>query len=71
MSEEIMEIVDEERAEFTVTCRTEGCENADIGIVVECGISVIDSDSGARVMCGPCGARITDVALLVDNGILE
>lgn len=38
--------------ERTVTCRTEGCENADIPIVLE-----VDQ----LVMCGVCGEFITDI----------
>lgn len=39
--------------EHTVTCRTEGCENENIGIVVESPSQVI--------LCGPCGQQITDI----------
>lgn len=47
-----------------VTCRTEGCGNADIGIDLD--ITMTDVVTGETVtipaMCGVCGQRITDIA---------
>jgi hypothetical protein len=38
----------------TVTCRTEGCENSGRPITLDVAV-------GGSVVCGPCGADITDV----------
>lgn len=38
-----------------VTCRTDGCENANIGIE-------LFHDPDGSVMCGPCMQPITDIA---------
>ena len=38
----------------TVTCHTEGCENCNIPIVIDC-------DPDGIVMCGPCGNLISDI----------
>lgn len=45
--------------EYTATCHTEGCGNADIPISM-----VYDDDFGplSGVYCGPCGQEITDLA---------
>jgi len=37
---------------LTVTCKTDKCENSNIGIELE--------DPEATVICGPCGQEITD-----------
>ena len=36
-----------------VTCRTEGCENA--------GYTLVLSNPGNTVICGPCGQQVTDI----------
>lgn len=41
--------------EYTATCRTEGCENENIGIVVPA--AAIDP----CVICGACEVKITDL----------
>ncbi len=38
---------------YTVTCHTEGCENADIPIV-------LSMPEGCAVMCGVCAQTISD-----------
>lgn len=48
-----------------VTCRTEGCENADVGIDVG-DLTSVNPDTGETetvdsVVCGPCGQPITDI----------
>jgi hypothetical protein len=41
-----------------VTCHTEGCQNAGITIFVTA------QEESLLVICGPCGAPITDVDVL-------
>jgi hypothetical protein len=41
--------------EMTVTCRTPGCDNADVPLV----LTVVQPP---YVVCGVCGQQITDVA---------
>lgn len=36
-----------------VTCRTEGCENE--------GYTLVLSQPGHTIICGPCGQPITDI----------
>ena len=43
-----------EYQEMTVTCHTENCENAEIGIVVQAALP------DCFCVCGPCGNEITD-----------
>lgn len=43
------------------TCHTEGCENAEIPI----NVLILDEEgnpSSGTIVCGPCGATITDVS---------
>lgn len=47
-----------------VTCHTDGCLNAGVGI--ETDLTYPDPDTGQRetithVVCGPCGQPITDI----------
>lgn len=46
--------------EFTVTCHTEKCDNAEISIVIE------SEDTEPIVICGVCSQAITDI---VPNGV--
>lgn len=52
------DLVFPDKADFDVTCHTEGCENAEIVIRVS---AVADSP---HVVCGPCGIQIEDVTPL-------
>lgn len=36
-----------------ITCRTVGCENA--------GITIVLNKPGQVIVCGPCGQQITDI----------
>lgn len=40
-------------AHHAVTCRTEGCENADVTLIL--------TSPGHAVICGPCGQQIIDI----------
>lgn len=46
-------------ADFNVTCRTPGCENQDVTILVTASVD------NTLVMCGPCATLITDVVPVV------
>ena len=46
----------------TVTCHTEGCENA--GQPIDLDLTYTDDEGNTQTMgasCGPCGQPITDV----------
>ena len=43
---------------FNVTCHTENCENAEIGIEIP------SYDEQPIVICGPCAQPITDIVAL-------
>jgi len=47
--------MDEELKTVTVTCRTPGCENADVPITLEVPVDV------SRVYCGACSTIAGDV----------
>jgi hypothetical protein len=49
-----------EYIEYTATCRTEGCENQNIGLVVPA------SATDPCVICGPCEVQITDLVPVVE-----
>ncbi len=50
-----MEDVEIEMLPHLLTCHTEGCDNADIPILV-------DMPVGGGAACGPCGQVITDIS---------
>lgn len=50
-----MDSLDFPQASYLVACRTEGCENAGVEIVV---LAAVDDP---QVTCGPCAAEILDV----------
>lgn len=47
--------------EHAVICRTSGCGNEGVEVVVTFGDVDVEHPTPSSVICGPCGAVITDI----------
>lgn len=52
-------MINQHSTEYSVVCRTEGCHNENLAIVV------IGPDTDPFMICGACSNKIDDVTLIV------